>query len=142
MRGAHCLCLGMAPLRLPPEPRSHPAEFRKLHAMQNHKLEKQVCAVAAGRGAPVAAPLQARSSHVAPYQRPALPPPSPPPMQFHFARALTWFVVLLRVAAVEDWRTVGVLLVGTLTTLAPAFADNLPPQVYLRCAQPRALRLG
>lgn len=64
-----------------------------------------------------------------------LPPPRP---QFHLARALTWFAILVRVAATEHWRVVATLAAGALTTLLPAFADHLPQQRYLRChAVPR-----
>ncbi|KAI7835714.1 hypothetical protein COHA_010386 [Chlorella ohadii] len=53
--------------------------------------------------------------------------------QFHIARALTWAAILLRVLASEERDVAGWLALGTLSSLAPAFADRLlPERVYRR----------
>ena len=64
------------------------------------------------------------------------PAPAPAPLQFHYARALTWAAVLLRTATTGEWQAAAVLALGTLTTLAPAFAAKLPPAQYVKCAGP------
>lgn len=56
--------------------------------------------------------------------------------QFHCARALTWFAVLLRALPSREWHACCILALGTVTTLAPAFADRLPRRQYLRWRLP------
>lgn len=59
--------------------------------------------------------------------------PASPKAQFHFARALTWGAILLRVMpGGSDWQTAAILALGTVTTLAPAFLDRLPAHLYVR----------
>ncbi|KAL4425420.1 hypothetical protein ABPG75_009436 [Micractinium tetrahymenae] len=52
--------------------------------------------------------------------------------QFHYARALTWLVVLLRALATgERWAT-GLVALGTASTLLPPLLERLPRAQYLR----------
>lgn len=51
--------------------------------------------------------------------------------QFHYARGLTWAVVLLRTVLAKEWQASVVIAVGTVTTLLPAFAPRLLGRQYL-----------
>ncbi len=73
---------------------------------------------------------EARSARITPAQP-----------QFHYARALTWLVVLLRaLSAGERWVT-GLVALGTASTLLPPLLDNLPRTQHLRQARPPLLLL-
>ncbi|EFN57205.1 hypothetical protein CHLNCDRAFT_143630 [Chlorella variabilis] len=49
---------------------------------------------------------------------------------FHYARGITWCVVLLRALAVNEWAASVVIAIGTVTTVLPAFAPSLLGESY------------
>ena len=53
-------------------------------------------------------------------------------LQFHYARAVTWCLVLLRMLAARQWRTAVLLATGCLSTFLPALSDRLPQRAYQR----------
>ncbi|PSC76878.1 CMP-sialic acid transporter 4 [Micractinium conductrix] len=56
--------------------------------------------------------------------------------QFHYARAVTWCLVLLRMLAARQWRTAVLLATGCLSTFLPALSDRLPQRAYQRWRLP------